>query len=90
MNILEKIILNKRKEVALIREQTAFSDFEKSTLFSRTTFSLSEFILDTSRSGIIAEFKRKSPSGGMINSHSTMWKRLLKDIPEPGHQPFPF
>jgi len=72
MNILEKIILNKRKEVALIRKKTAFSDFEKSTLFARTTFSLSEFILDTSRSGIIAEFKRKSPSGGLINSHSTV------------------
>jgi indole-3-glycerol phosphate synthase len=70
MNILEKIILNKRKEVAVLMEQTAFSTLEKSSMFSRTTLSLSDFILNPSRSGIIAEFKRKSPSGGIINSHS--------------------
>jgi indole-3-glycerol phosphate synthase len=39
-------------------------------LFSRTTLSLSDFILNSDRSGIITEFKRKSPSGGIINSHS--------------------
>lgn len=72
MNILEKIILNKTREVALLKEQTAFSDLEKSRLFSRATFSLSDFILNHSRSGIIAEFKRKSPSGGILNSQIDM------------------
>lgn len=74
MNILEKIILNKKKEVAVLREQTAFSALEKSSMFSRTTLSLSDFILDPARSGIITEFKRKSPSGGIINSHSGVGK----------------
>jgi len=68
MNILEKIISNKKKEIAALREQITVRDLENSRMFTRATLSLSEFILDPSRSGIIAEFKRKSPSGSIINS----------------------
>jgi len=68
MNILEEIILNKRKEVALLKEQRSYRDLEKSRLFPRETFSLSDFLTDHARSGIIAEFKRKSPSGGLLYS----------------------
>jgi len=55
MNILEENILNKRKEVALLKEQRSYRDLEKARLFSRGTFSLSDFITDLARSGIIAE-----------------------------------
>jgi indole-3-glycerol phosphate synthase len=69
MNILETIILNKRKEVAALKEHTSLADLERSPLFYRTTFSLSDFIKDPARTAIIAEFKRKSPSGGILNSN---------------------
>jgi indole-3-glycerol phosphate synthase len=70
MTILENIISNKKKEVADLKEQFTFRALENSKLFSRVTLSLSDFILNPTRSGIVAEFKRKSPSGGIINSHS--------------------
>lgn len=68
MTFLDTIISNKRKEVAILKEQASFADLEKSPFFHRATFSLSEFIKDPSLTGIIAEFKRKSPSGGLLNS----------------------
>ena len=70
MTVLEKIISNKKKEVAALKEQYSVRDLEKCKLFSRTTLSLSEFIVNPFRSGIVAEFKRKSPSGGIMNSNS--------------------
>ena len=70
MTILDKIIINKKREVAALREQTTARDLERSRFFPAGTFSLSAFILDPMRSGIITEFKRRSPSGGIINSHS--------------------
>jgi indole-3-glycerol phosphate synthase len=70
MTILEKIIASKKDELALMREQITISDFEQSNLFSRKTLSLREFLADPSKTGIIAEFKRRSPSKGVINSVS--------------------
>ena len=72
MRILEKIIANKKTEVAALRKRTSAKDLEKSMLFSAGTLSLVDFILNPVKSGIIAEFKRKSPSGGIINSHATV------------------
>ncbi len=71
MNILEKIIAYKRKEVIAILRKQNLHDLEKSNLFFKKNFSLSDrFYLGCSRTGIIAEFKRKSPSKGMINSEA--------------------
>jgi indole-3-glycerol phosphate synthase len=67
MNILDKIIEHKRKEVAERKEQTPVKELEKQEGFKRSVLSLGEFLLNDSKTGIIAEFKRKSPSKGVIN-----------------------
>lgn len=67
MNILDKIIAHKKIEVAERKAATSIADLEKSPAFSRSVLSLKQFLLDDSKTGIIAEFKRKSPSKGIIN-----------------------
>jgi indole-3-glycerol phosphate synthase len=67
MNILDKIIEHKRKEVAERKGQVPVKELEKQEGFKRQVLSLKQFLLDESRTGIIAEFKRKSPSKGIIN-----------------------
>ena len=67
MNILDKIVLQKQKEVAAARAAVGVAQLEQSNHFQRTTVSLSNRILQENSTGIIAEFKRKSPSKGVIN-----------------------
>jgi indole-3-glycerol phosphate synthase len=65
MNILEKIVAFKRKEVEERKKATPVGVLEESSFFTRRTFSLKESLL--ARTGVIAEFKRRSPSRGVIN-----------------------
>ncbi|HTB51747.1 MAG TPA: indole-3-glycerol phosphate synthase TrpC [Ferruginibacter sp.] len=67
MNILDKIIEQKRIEVAERKATASIDSLKKSAFFSRPVFSLKQFLLDSTKTGIIAEFKRKSPSKGIIN-----------------------
>ena len=67
MNILDKITIDKRKEVALRKELIPISQLEQSVLFERPTVSLTSN-LKNSKSGIIAEHKRRSPSKSVINN----------------------
>ena len=67
MNILEKIIARKQEEVAEAKKLRSVSDLEKEPLFSRVTVSLSAALKTASSPRIISEFKRKSPSKGIIN-----------------------
>ena len=71
MDILEKIIADKRREVALKKSIIPVSQLENSVLFNSRTNSLSK-LLQNSTSGIIAEHKRKSPSKSTINSSFTV------------------
>lgn len=65
MNILDKIIDQKKLEVAESKSRVSIAELKNSKFFNRETFSLKES--SKSGSGIIAEFKRKSPSKGIIN-----------------------
>jgi len=70
MNILETIIEQKKIEVANQKSKIKISDLERTDFFAREPLSLKKFLLDDTRTGIIAEFKRKSPSKGIINSEA--------------------
>ena len=67
MNILDIILANKRQELKLAKELTSVKELEQSPLFSRQCYSARQFIKRSDKSGIIAEFKRASPSKGVIN-----------------------
>jgi indole-3-glycerol phosphate synthase len=72
MNILDQIVLRKRVEVAHAKQQVPITELEKASHFSRNTYSFKDFLQAEERTGIIAEFKRKSPSKGLINGVSTV------------------
>ncbi len=65
--ILDKIVIRKREEIAAAKAKVSVKELESSLLFSRETYSFKQFLLDPARTGIIAEFKRRSPSKGIIN-----------------------
>ncbi|WP_144282375.1 indole-3-glycerol phosphate synthase TrpC [Chryseobacterium echinoideorum] len=65
MNILDKIIKRKKLEVAEAKSKISVEKLKDSEFFGRPTFSLKETI--KTKSGIITEFKRQSPSKGIIN-----------------------
>ena len=65
MTILDKIIARKKEEIAKAKSKISIEELKNSEFFGRPTFSLKETL--KTKSGIIAEFKRKSPSKGIIN-----------------------
>jgi indole-3-glycerol phosphate synthase len=67
MTILEEIAEHKRKEVKSARLLNDFNKLEKSKFFRREPLQLTKFLIDDKKKGIIAEYKRKSPSSGIIN-----------------------
>lgn len=72
INILETIIAAKRKEVDQRKSEVPVSDLEKQRFFPRQTLSLKASLLNPKKTGIIAEYKRKSPSKGIINDRDSV------------------
>ena len=83
MNILEKIVAHKKWEVDRDKRETTYTELEESEFFHRETYSFREFLLAEDRTGIIAEFKRQSPSKGVINSEALV-KEVTKDYADAG------
>lgn len=71
MNILDQIVDRKRREVAENKELYPTKLLEKSIYFEAMPVSLKKYILRKDLYGIIAEFKRKSPSKGLINEFAS-------------------
>ena len=67
MNILDKIIEHKKVEIEKRKQLISIEELKQEENFNLKTFSLKEFLFDETKTGIIAEFKRRSPSKGIIN-----------------------
>lgn len=72
MNILDKIIAQKHIEVAEKSSLVPVKLLEKSIFFDGDVVSMKKYVTDSEKSGIIAEFKRKSPSKGLINGNAAV------------------
>ncbi|MBN2522011.1 MAG: indole-3-glycerol phosphate synthase TrpC [Bacteroidales bacterium] len=70
MSVLNTIVKHKKKEVESCKNLIPVPELLKMTCFERNTYKLTDFILSQEKTGIIAEFKRKSPSRGIINNIS--------------------
>ncbi len=66
MDILEKILITKKEEVALEKKALELSEIKDKELFHRACFSPRANI-ESRETSLICEFKRRSPSKGNIN-----------------------
>lgn len=72
MTILDKIVIRKKEEVAQAKQAVSVKQLEAGQYFNRNPYVFKDFLLDENRTGIIAEFKRRSPSKGIINDKVTV------------------
>jgi indole-3-glycerol phosphate synthase len=77
MDILQKIIAHKEKEVAERKSLFPPKLLEQSVYFESKPVSLNHYLLREDKIGIIAEFKRQSPSKGVINAHAKVERTTI-------------
>jgi indole-3-glycerol phosphate synthase len=77
MNTLEKIAAFKQKEVEENKSLYPVKLLERTVYFETKPVSLRTYLSDKDKSGIIAEFKRKSPSIGNINLYAPVGATTL-------------
>src|SRR4030042_2512249 len=82
MNILDKIIAFKRSELECKKKCFPVSKFENSAFFKREMPSFHDALAKPGPS-LIGEFKRKSPSNGMININAET-ERVARGYEEAG------
>lgn len=70
MHILEKITQHKKKEVAERKKLCPTDLLETSIFFQTDCVSLVKYLRDEDKTGVIAEFKRRSPSKDIINAYA--------------------
>lgn len=72
MNILDTIIARKKEEVAVQKSLVSESALRQMPFYKAPVLSMSSYLTMPGKTGIIAEFKRKSPSKGIINDSATV------------------
>lgn len=72
MNILDTIIARKKEEVAFQKSLVSVSALKQMPFYKAPVLSMASFLTMPGKTGIIAEFKRKSPSKGIINNSATV------------------
>lgn len=72
MTILEKIVAQKRQTIADRKARYPIALLEDSLYFETPTVSMSQYLRREDRVGIIAEYKRQSPSKGIINAYASV------------------
>lgn len=77
MSILDTIVAHKRKEVATKKELYPPKLLEKSIFMETPCVSLRTYVAREDLSGVIAEFKRKSPSQGEINPYASVERTTI-------------
>lgn len=82
MDILGKIVASKREEVKIRKKHFPVKELENSVFFDRVPVSLYT-TLKKPEPSIIGEFKRKSPSKGVINNTSSV-EQVAKGYQEAG------
>jgi indole-3-glycerol phosphate synthase len=75
--ILDTIVAHKRREVVARRELVPVKLLETSLYFQSRPLSLRQYLTRPNSSGLIAEFKRKSPSKGWINRYAPVERTTL-------------
>lgn len=71
-DILETIVNHKKLEVADRKRALPMARLEAKALQQRAVLPLDAFIRDKQKTGIIAEFKRRSPVKGLLNDTATV------------------
>lgn len=71
MTILDEIVATRKKEIEQVKSHVSLEELKKQIPSDRKGNSLKGKLLQPEASGIIAEFKRKSPSKGIINDNVT-------------------
>jgi len=70
MDILNKIVAHKKEEIANRKKLFPLAILEQSIFYKTKCVSMVSYLKRTDKSGIIAEFKRKSPSQNVINMYA--------------------